>query len=101
MKQISFSASKQDYATIKEIATRAALMAREHGVDYDFLSAQMDITATHCSGNPLRLSELLAADRLNFSHDVFGIRRHLDRSTGELTDCFVPRFSQPSAAVAA
>lgn len=54
----------------------------------------MDITATHANGCPLKLAELLAADDFNFSHDVAGIYRHLDRTTGKLLDCFLPRFAQ-------
>lgn len=54
----------------------------------------MDVIAVHMNGRPLRLEALLAADDFNFAHDVFGIRRHLDRDTGELTQCFVPRFSR-------
>lgn len=53
----------------------------------------MDITAVHANGNPLKLAELLATDDFNFTHDVFGITRHIDRETGKLGGCFVPRFS--------
>lgn len=53
----------------------------------------MDITAVHANGNQLDLTALLAADDSNFAHDVFGIRRHLNRDTGELEDFFTPRFS--------
>jgi hypothetical protein len=53
----------------------------------------MDIEAAHCNGNPLKLKELLEADDSNFMHDVLGIRRHINRKTGELEDCFVPRYA--------
>jgi hypothetical protein len=53
----------------------------------------MDIDATHCNGTPLKLEELLKADDANFAHDVFGIIRHIDRTTGKLTMCFLPRYS--------
>lgn len=53
----------------------------------------MDIRACHANGTPLRLEELLRADDGNFGHDVFGIRRYIDRTTGQLTDCFLPRFT--------
>lgn len=52
----------------------------------------MDIENAH-TNMPLRLHELLAADRMNFAHDVLGIFDHLDRSSGKLMDCFVPRFA--------
>ena len=52
----------------------------------------MDITYAH-EDTPLRLEELLAADDVNFAHDVGGIARHLDHETLVLGDCFVPRFA--------
>lgn len=56
----------------------------------------MDVTACHCNGCPLRLQELLEADDFNFTHDVFGIRRFIDRTTGEMPGAkFHPRFSVP------
>jgi len=88
-KSISFTVSKEDAAIILEIARRAWKIS---GNKYDLLDAGMDITATHANGCPLKLAELLAADDFNFIHDVFGIRRHLNRETGELMDCFSPRF---------
>lgn len=93
MKTISFKASKQEYHLIGKIAKRASKLASSFAVDYSVATANMDISACHANGNPLDLEALLAADDGNFGHDVFGIRRHINRSTGELGDCFVPRFS--------
>lgn len=55
---------------------------------------QMDISAAHLD-IPLKLEELLEIDDGNFFHDVAGIMRHLNRMTGKLEDCFVPRLSAP------
>ena len=41
--------------------------------------------------------ELAEADDFNLAHDVFGIHRHIDEATGELRDCFVPRYTQLKA----
>lgn len=91
---ISFTTETKDEArTILKIAHRAAVMAISADVYYPLLDADMDITAVHVNACPLKLDELLAADDFNFAHDVFGIRRHLDRETGELGGCFVPRFA--------
>lgn len=54
----------------------------------------MDITACHANGCPLKLRELLAAEDFNFAHDVFGIRRHLNRETAQLGDYFMLRFAR-------
>lgn len=94
MEQIDYKRLKQEEArTIAKIAQRAVLMATKYGHQYEFMDADMDITACHCGDAPLKLGELLGADDVNFAHDVFGIRRHLNRETLKLEDCFVPRFA--------
>lgn len=95
---ISFKASKDDMATIHRIADRALKFAKEAGIPADKLDFTMDITATHCSGCPLDLGRFLAGPDSDFIHDVFGIRRHLNRDTGELEDCFLPRYAARVAA---
>jgi hypothetical protein len=92
---VSFTVDPSDVDVIDSIATRARKLAKDvGGWDYDYLDAIMDITACHANGNPLDLDGLLAADDANFGHDVFGIRRHIDRDTGKLLNCFSPRFSR-------
>jgi hypothetical protein len=93
--QISFRVSRTEMEIINKIANRAVSMANEHGVNYDKLTADMDVTACHANGCPLDLLKLLEADAFNFSHDVFGIARHINRSTGQLENCFVPRCALP------
>lgn len=90
---IKWDVSLEEMDLIVAIAKRAVKMANELGVDYNQMTAVMDINATHANGTPLRLAELLAADNANFSHDVFGIRRHIDRTTGKLGGCFLPRYA--------
>lgn len=79
---------------VRGIVDRAEKMARTNGHRLDKMSLEMDLEATQAKV-PLMLQELLEADDFNFAHDVFGIIRHMDRSTGELTDCFLPRSSAP------
>lgn len=90
---ISFKASKTDQKLIMAIANRAVRLASKYGITYDLMTADMDITACHANGQPIDLERMLAADDFNFCHDAFGIRRHLNRETGQLEDCFVPRFA--------
>lgn len=92
---INFSASKSDQELAYKIAKRASEKANELGFRYSLLDAEMDILACHLNGNPLKLPELLKADDTNFSHDVFGIRKHINRDTGKLENCFSPRYSKP------
>ena len=93
MKTISFKVSAADMQLISRIARRAVLMAKKFGVNYSLMDANMDITACHANGNQMNLAAFLAMDDTNFCHDAFGIRRHINRDTGELMDCFVPRCS--------
>ena len=92
-KEVKFKLTPEDDKFIQEIAKRVASFARDRGEPLDMLDITMDLTACHCNGNPLKLAELLAADDFNFVHDTTGIMRHIDRSTGELGDCFSPRFA--------
>lgn len=85
----SFECSREDSKLISAIVERTSRLQK--GIDR--LTVEMDLTACHANGNPLRLADLLKADDFNFKHDVFGIVCHIDRDTGHLTDCFSPRFS--------
>lgn len=93
--RVQFNATKFEMEIILEIADRAETLARKaYGVqEFDKTSLVMDLDACISNGCPLRLDALRDADDSNFSHDVFGITRHMDRQTGELTDCFLPRFA--------
>lgn len=97
---ISFSISSRDRELVEQIAERAERMGAKYrpaGERRKLVDYQMDITATHANGCPLRLRDLLDADDFNFAHDVFGIERHLNRETGALENCFLPRYALPEA----
>ena len=79
---------------LRRIAQRAAYLAQKHHIAYDIQAASMDFTATHANGTPLRLDDLLNFDDFDFLHDMVGIRRHLNRETGQLDGCFVPRCAK-------
>lgn len=74
---------------IEHIIDRAVFMFPDREREDVF----MDITATIMGGCPMRLDEWLAADDLNFVHDLVGIERHLDRRTFRLHG-FLPRFAR-------
>lgn len=97
-KAVSFKISAADSELVDVIMYRYLAMRRGLGIPTskrDRIDIQMDIVACHANGNRLDLRRLLDADDFNFAHDVTGIMRHIDRTTGELTDFFVPRFSAP------
>jgi len=94
---VNFRVTTDEFKTIAAIADRAAKLAAEFNCSYPLMEAEMDVTAAHANGCPLDLERLLAFDDENFSHDVFGIRRHIDRNTGALRDCFLPRCARPES----
>ncbi len=102
MTEVIFDCTDADRALIGKILDRAHGLKLRDGKPYlekrDRLNAEMDLLACHANGSPLRLADLLAADDFNFTHDMSGIYRHMDRDTGKLTDCFVPRFYDSKAA---
>ena len=89
---------KQDFLTIAEIARAAVKTCAELGVEYDQMTAVMDLDHAH-QDIPLDLETMLDASddtsvlRSDFIHDIGGIRRHMNRETFKLEDCFVPRFA--------
>ena len=85
--------SAAEHSLIDQIAVRAMEVARQADVPLDRMTITMDVTACHLNSYPLRLADLLTAKAGDFSHDVFGIHRHINRETGELENCFVPRYA--------
>ena len=89
---ISWRVSKADAWLINQIAHRTVAAAKERGVDYDVRDIEMDLVAVHANAGGLRLADLAASSAADFAHDVFGIRRYLDRNTGKLMGHFCPRY---------
>lgn len=83
---------RAEFKVIVKIAERAIEMSKNSGIEYERIDAIMDIDYAH-KEVPLRLEELLASDDVNFAHDVFGIRRHLNRQTLKIENCFLPRYA--------
>ena len=86
---INWDTTREDEKLINIIVKRAV---RKYEVDA--MDTRMDITATHLNGCPLDLEKLLTFDDFNFAHDIFGIAKHIDRTTGELTHFFLPRCAK-------
>lgn len=93
-KEISFTVSPEDDGLIHDIVDRVISVADKFGLNYPRMDAMMDLTACQANGCPLRLADLLKADDFNFCHDIFGIRNNLNRTTGKLENCFLPRFAK-------
>lgn len=92
---ITFKTTRKEAKQILTLGQRANALANHHGIVYDVKDADMDLTACHLNGCPLDLAKLATCDDAEFAHDVFGIRRHLNRKTGKLTGHFHPRCALP------
>lgn len=81
--------TKDEMLTIVEIAKRA----EEKGLlMFDRTSLIMDIQVAHKQFN-LKLNELLNADDFDFSHDIVGIQKNINRHEKTVENCFLPRYS--------
>lgn len=90
MNDINWSkATKDDLLAISKACDRVG----EKYPDIDRMTLNMDLVAVHVGDCPMDFGKLLKADDFNFFHDVFGIMNHIDRNTGKLRDCFLPRCS--------
>lgn len=89
---VKFTATKPQMVLILKITDRVYKEVPEYPDDK--LSLTMDLEATHSNGCPMDFVKLLNAPSFDFIHDVGGIRRHLDRNTGALLDCFRPRCAK-------
>ena len=93
-----------DWAVSKADAQRIARIVRlataNHPSAFNPGTLTMDLTACHRNDCELDLLALEAAGsgdtqaRFDFAHDLAGITRHIDRTTGQLGDCFLPRFAR-------
>ena len=89
---MKITASKEDRAIILKIAKKA----KNNNKELSVLDVMMDLSACHLNGCKLDLERLHNADSLNLMHDVYGINQNIDRNTGRLQNCFVPRHNYKS-----
>jgi hypothetical protein len=98
MSAVSFEIAESDRQLVDEIVQRyAAAYSKAMRVEPSKRTLQnlrMDLTATHANGCPMDFAKLLATDNFTFGHDISGIDRHIDRSSGKLLNCFLPRCAK-------
>ena len=82
---------REEMDIISKIADRGiAISQKMGGMDLNKTDVTMDISAAHIDC-PLNLDEFLNAKDGDFGHDFYGIRRYINRHTGQLGGCFLPR----------
>ncbi len=86
--------TKDDIERIARIAERAVKLFADAGITLKRLDVMMDLE--YCNDDiPLDFKKLQDFDDMNFDHDIGGIRRHFNRETKKLEDCFLPRCAIP------
>ena len=92
---VQFNATNEEFTAITKIVDAYAQWRQSIGGEpIDVRSAYMDLEACHCNGCPLRLQDMLAEEHFDsLIHDVSGIIGTIDRTTGKLTNHFLPRFA--------
>lgn len=92
---VNFDVTERQAELVKKCVKRAMRLAEREDIEYDAIDASMDLTACHANGCKLDFKKLFDFPHSDFGHDVFGIRRHLDRATGKLGSNFLPRCAKP------
>ena len=94
---INWNITKNDAEAIARIVARSVELCHSFDVIVNAMDLSMDITAVHANGCPLDLARFADASVADFTHDVGGIVRFVDRTTGQLNGGFLPRFAQRKA----
>jgi hypothetical protein len=88
---VNFDISDTDDALLTKIVERAK---KESPILIDALSLNMDVCAVNANGCPIDFEKLLNFPAFDFWHDICGIIAHIDRTTGKLRNCFLPRSAR-------
>lgn len=88
-RKINWDISYEDAKLLDAIVQRAKPILK--GLDVSPIDFMMDIQATHANGCQLDLQKFLDSPKYDFTHDLFGIHRHINRKNGTLGGCFLPR----------
>ena len=86
---INWSVSDSDFRSIDRIMENLDVPPRHRQ------NLEMGLIACHNSGCPLDLETMAGLGKTSdVVHDVYGIDRHIDKTTGKLGDCFWPRYAK-------
>ena len=86
-----------DFGGDLDIAAMVANRFEKQGGTYfnNRMTFIMDMMAMDSNGNPrMDWIALLEAPKGDFMHDAYGICGHMNRSTGQLGGCFLPRCAR-------
>lgn len=100
VQHVIMTTSAADMATIVQLTKRMVAMVEAYGavqlardkgaIVASSMQLGLDVAMVH-SRTPLELGQLLLTSDDDFTHDMTGIARNVDRLTGYLRDGFTPR----------
>jgi hypothetical protein len=85
-----FKTTKEDYELISKIVDRCMKEEETDFIWKDVQTASMDLECAFNDVN-LDLDKLLKSSHQDFLHDIHGVVFNLDRNTGKIKNCFLPR----------
>lgn len=92
---IHFDISEQDRPFYLKVMQRAKALVKKSKIDYPAKEMSMDLLACHSNGCPLDFKRFAEFPESDFGHDLFGIRKWIDRTTGKIpSNKFDPRCSK-------
>ena len=80
--------TKEESKTIHKAVARAVKLIPQ----LKMMDVEMDISAVHIK-EKLNLNKLFSFPDFDFVHDIVGISNNINRTTGTLENCFLPRCS--------
>jgi len=94
---IRFDVSDKEFDLIDRVLDRCE--AEDITLPCDRMEHAMDLSACISNGCPLDLERMLEwPNKFDLAHDIWGVNRHIDHNTGQLRDCFLPRFYKEMSA---
>ncbi len=83
-----------NFDLVAQIADRVERKRNQDDHEFDRMRLMIDIISAVEADPKINLKTLLSFPDGSFFHDVAGIQKHIDRETGKMTDCFVPRCTR-------
>lgn len=92
--EVSFRVSQDDDRLIEGCVGRALIHGMLRPTNESVVMAMMDLSAAKAQGCPIDFLRLLLSPDSDFRHDMRGIFENIDRVTGMVGNCFVPRCAR-------
>lgn len=85
--------TEEERLPFRQVLERALSLFKHISVWKEPMTLELDLLAAHAQV-PMDFQVLAEFPDSDFNHDILGIHKHIDRETGKLRDCFVPRCAK-------